>query len=78
MNEFVEKKAEKIAANGDTRPDNVLEDDAGHEFAVIHGASNMKQIQGNSARMEVKKLIAVMQAFQIDPAKTVRKTSASR
>ena len=66
----MERKAEKVAANGEARPDNVLEDDAVHEFAVIHGASDTKQIQGNSARMEVKKLTAVMQAFQIDPAKT--------
>ena len=69
LNEFVVRKAEKVVANGEARPDNVLEDDAGQEFAVIHGASDMKQIQGNSARMEVKKLTAVMQAFQINPAK---------
>lgn len=70
LSDFVEKRTEKVAANREARPDNVLEDDAGHEFAVIHGASDIKQIQGNSARMEVKKLTAVMQAFQIDPAKS--------
>ena len=61
-----------MAANREARPDNVLEDDAGHEFAVIHGASDAQQIQGNSAQMEMKKLTAVMQAFQIDPASRSR------
>ena len=70
LNKFVEKKAEKVTAHRKTRPDNVLDDDADHQFAVIHGSSDEKQIEGNSALMEVREPTVVMQAFQIDPAKT--------
>ena len=78
LNDFVEKRAEKVTANREVRPDNVLGDDAGHEFVVIHGVSDVKQIQGNSARMEMKKLTAVIQAFQIDPAKSQSSMSRGR
>ena len=60
LNEFMEKKAEKVTAHREERPDNVLEEDTGHEFIVIHGASDLKQIHGNIARMEVNKLTTIM------------------
>ena len=44
LNEFVEKREEKVATNREERPDNVLEDDTEHEFMVIHGAFDAKQI----------------------------------
>ena len=44
LNDFMERRAEKVASNREARPDNVLEDDAGHEFAVIHGVSDVKEI----------------------------------
>lgn len=70
MNEYIEKKVDQVAINADPKPDNILDNEVGYEFAIIHGASDPKQIQGNAIRMELKKVMTMMEAFQISPAKS--------